>query len=89
MTRSGWFSDRTVTYLASGRPAVVQDTGFDCALPTGEGLLAFSTPEEAVAGIEAIGADYERHARAARAIAEEYLSTERVLSRMLSDASLA
>jgi hypothetical protein len=89
LTRSGWFSDRTVTYLASGRPAVVQDTGFGCALPTGEGLFAFSTPDEAVAGIEAIEADYGRHARAARQIAEEYLSTDRVLSRMLSDASLA
>jgi hypothetical protein len=89
LTRSGWFSDRTVTYLASGRPAVVQDTGFGCALPTGEGLLQFSTPDEAVAAIEEIGADYVRHARAARGIAEEYFSTDRVLSGMLSDASLA
>jgi len=88
-TRSGWFSDRTVTYLAAGRPAVVQDTGFDCALPTGEGLLAFGTPDEAVAALETVAADWERHARAARAIAEEYLSTDRVLARMLSDASLA
>ena len=89
LTRSGWFSDRTATYLASGRPAVVQDTGFGRALPTGEGLLHFSTPDEAVAAIEEIGADYGRHARAARGIAEEYFSTDRVLSRMLSDASLA
>ncbi len=89
LTRSGWFSDRTVTYLAAGRPAVVQDTGFGCALPTGEGLLPFSTPDEAVAALEAVEADYGRHARASRAIAEEYLSTARVLSRMLSDASLA
>lgn len=89
LTRSGWFSDRTVTYLASGRPAVVQDTGFGCALPTGEGLLPFSTADEAVAALEAIEADYERHAQAARSIAVEYLSTDRVLPRMLSDASLA
>lgn len=88
LTRSGWFSDRTATYLASGRPAVVQDTGFGCALPTGEGLVEFSTPDEAMAAIEEIGADYGRHARAARGIAEEYFSTDRVLARMLSDASL-
>lgn len=87
-TRSGWFSDRTVTYLAAGRPAVVQDTGFGCALPTGEGLLPFSTADEAVSALEVIEADYARHARAARQIAEEYLSTQSVLSRMLSDASL-
>lgn len=89
LPRSGWFSDRTVTYLAAGRPAVVQDTGFGCALPTGEGLLPFSSPDEAVAALEAIEMDYGRHARAARRIAEEYLSTDRVLSRMLTDASLA
>ena len=89
LTRSGWFSDRTATYLAAGRPAVVQDTGFGCALPTGEGLLPFSTADEAVTALEAIDMDYERHARAARSIAEEYLATERVLSKMLSDASLA
>jgi len=89
LTRSGWFSDRTVTYLASGRPAVVQDTRFDRALPTGEGLLAFTTPDEAVAALEAVNADHERHARAARRIAEEYLSTEVVLTRMLRHASLA
>ncbi len=88
-TRSGWFSDRTVTYLASGRPAVVQDTGFGCALPTGEGLLAFSTPDEAVAALEAVESDPARHSRAAREIAEEHLSTDRVLSQMLSDASLS
>jgi hypothetical protein len=87
-TRSGWFSDRTVTYLAAGRPAVVQDTGFGVALPTGEGLFAFSTADEAVAALQAIEADYARHAKAARSIAEEHLSTEVVLSRMLSDAGL-
>jgi hypothetical protein len=87
LTRSGWFSDRTATYLASGRPAVVQETAF--ALPTGAGLFAFSTADEAVAGLDAIEADYDRHARAARDIAQEYLSADRVLPRMLGDASLA
>ena len=68
-TCSGWFSDRTAAYLASGRPALVQDTGFSRNLPTGEGLLAFSTLEEAGAGAEAITRKYAAHCRAARAIA--------------------
>src|SRR5207248_9933903 len=70
-TESGWFSDRTVRYLASGRPVLVQDTGFDGNLPAGEGLLAFRTVDEAVAGAHAIVEDYDRHTAAARAIAEE------------------
>jgi hypothetical protein len=65
-TRSGWFSDRTECYLASGRPALVQDTGWTAHLPDGEGLLAFADSEQALAGIEAINADYPRHARARR-----------------------
>ena len=57
-TRSGWFSDRTECYLASGRPALVQDTGWTAHLPAGEGLLAFSSPDEALAGIDRINGDY-------------------------------
>src|SRR6266511_658895 len=64
-TNSGWFSDRTECYLASGRPAVVQDTGFSAHVPTGAGLFAYRTADEARAALEAITADYERHARAA------------------------
>ena len=86
-TDSGWFSDRTVRYLASGRPALVQDTGFTSTLPAGEGLLAFRTGEEAAAGARAIADDYERHARAARGLAEEHFDSDRVLARMLEDAS--
>ena len=71
-TRSGWFSDRTECYLASGRPALVQDTGWTAHLPSGEGLLAFSTPDEALAGIERINSDYPRHARRAVEIAREH-----------------
>jgi hypothetical protein len=81
--RSGWFSDRTASYLAAGRPAIVQDTGFGCALPTGEGLLAFSTLEEAVAAFEEVGSDYRRHGLAAFEIAREYLRAETVLGALI------
>lgn len=82
-TASGWFSDRTATYLASGKPALVQDSGFGGALPVGEGLVAFRTLEEAVAGAERIVGDYESHSRAARSIAEQYLDSDRVLGRFV------
>jgi hypothetical protein len=82
-THSGWFSDRSACYLASGKPVLAQDTGLGGRLPHGEGLLTFSTLEEAVAGSEAISLDYKRHSRAARAVAEEHLAAERVLPRLL------
>jgi hypothetical protein len=81
--RSGWFSDRTAAYLASGKPAVVQETGFSEFLPTGEGLLAFGDLDGAVAAIEAVCSDYQRHCRIARELAEEYLDARKVLGRML------
>jgi hypothetical protein len=81
--RSGWFSDRTASYLAAGRPAIVQDTGFGCTLPVGEGLLAFDDLEGAERAFESVLGDYPRHSRAARAIAEEYLSADAVLGEML------
>jgi Glycosyl transferases group 1 len=77
--RTGWFSDRTVCYLAAGRPVVTQRTGFEKFIPTGEGLLGFDTPEEAVEAIRAINADYPRHARAAREIAVEYFNPVKLL----------
>jgi hypothetical protein len=83
-TRSGWLSDRTTRYLASGRPALVQDTGFTRTLPAGEGVVAFRTPDEAAAGARSITEDYERHARAARAVAEEHFDSDRVLEAMLA-----
>jgi hypothetical protein len=83
--RSGWFSDRTAHYLASGRPALVQSTGIERYLPTGVGLLSFNTMEEAIAGVERINADYQAHCRVAREIAEEYLDYRKVLPRMLED----
>jgi hypothetical protein len=87
--RSGWFSDRTACYLAAGRPAVVQDTGFGNVLPQGEGLFAFNTIDEAAAAIEAIDSDYERHARAAAELAREHFDAGAVLGRLLADAGLS
>jgi hypothetical protein len=86
--RSGWFSERSACYLAAGRPVVTQDTGFGTILPTGEGLFAFTTTDEAAAAIEAINSDYDRHCRAARAIAEDYFRAETVLAKLLSDLGL-
>ena len=83
--RSGWFSDRSATYLAAGRPVVTQDTGFGAALPTGEGLFAFGTLDDAAAAIAEIDGDYERHARAAAEIGREHFGADRVLGAMLAD----
>lgn len=85
-TASGWVSDRTVRYLAGGRPALVQDTGIDKRYPVGEGMLTFRTLEEAVAGAEEIATDYGAHARAARALAEAHFDSDLVLSRFLEAA---
>ena len=82
-SRSGWFSDRSACYLASGRPVAAQDTGFADSLPVGEGLLAYGTVAEAAAAVAAIEADYGRHAGAARELAEEHLDSRRVLPRLL------
>jgi glycosyltransferase involved in cell wall biosynthesis len=87
-TASGWFSDRTTRYLASGKPAVVQDTGFTRAIPAGKGLFAFRTLEDAVAAVEQIQADYEGHSRAARALAEQHFDSDVVLSRFLEVAGV-
>jgi glycosyltransferase involved in cell wall biosynthesis len=82
-TRCGWFSDRSSAYLASGRPVVLQDTGFSDNLPCGEGLLAFRNPAEAAAAMAKVADDYERHCRAARRVAEEHFGSDRVLSDLL------
>lgn len=84
-TGCGWFGDRTTRYLASGRPAIVQDVALPPCIPLGEGLLAFRTPAEALACVEAIAGDYSRHARAARRIAEEHLDSDVVLGKLLED----
>jgi hypothetical protein len=83
--RCGWFSDRSVCYLASGRPVIAQETGFRRFLPTGEGLLSFETSAEVLEAIAALRRDYGRHARAARAIAEDHFDSDKVLARILQD----
>jgi hypothetical protein len=83
VSRCGWFSDRTVCYLASGRPAIAQDTGFSCFLPTGEGLFAFRTIDDVLASIESLNSDYERHRRCARALAEDVFDSNKVLAALL------
>jgi hypothetical protein len=84
--RTGWFSTRSACYLAASRPVVVQDTGFASILPTGCGLHAFSTADEAAAAIEVVEADYPAEMRAARDIALAYFDARQVLSRLIDDA---
>jgi GT2 family glycosyltransferase len=86
--RTGWFSDRSATYLASGRPVITQDTGFGSVLPTGEGLFAFDSPDAAAEAVAAINADYSRHASAARDLAREYFNHETVLGAILAELGL-
>lgn len=86
-TRSGWLSDRSVCYLASGRPVIASDTGFERAIPSGDGLLSFSGLDEASEGVDRIATDWEHHARAARELAEAYLDSRQVLPRLLESAS--
>jgi hypothetical protein len=87
VSQCGWFSDRTVCYLASGRPAIAQDTGFSSLLPTGEGLFAFRTIDDVLAGIESLNSDYERHRRAARTLAEDVFDSDKVLEALLQRVS--
>lgn len=82
-SRSGWLSDRSICYLASARPVVAQDTGISELYPVGEGLLCFDDPEGAAAALEEVSAHYERHSRAARALAEEHFDSSVVIARIL------
>jgi hypothetical protein len=85
---SGWFSDRSVCYLAAGRPVITMRTGFSKFYPTGSGLFEFSTMDEVLAALEAIASDYPGHGRAARDLAMEYFASDRVVGRMLAEAGL-
>ena len=87
-TQSGWFSDRTAAYLASGKPALVQDTGFSRMPPIGKGLVSFRTPEEASDGARIIRDDYPGHCRAARTIAEEFFDSRKVLGSFLTSVGI-
>jgi hypothetical protein len=84
-SHSGWFSDRSACYLASGRPVVAQDTGFGDFLPTGEGLLAFATATEAAEAVGEVEGNLKLHSRAARELAVEYLDAPKVVSRLLGE----
>jgi hypothetical protein len=87
-THSGWFSDRSICYLASGRPVLAQDTGFSETVPTGEGLLAFETVEQAADAARAVARDYPRHASAARRLAETYFDSSNVLGTLIRKLNL-
>lgn len=87
--RTGWFSDRSAAYLASGRPVVAQDTGLNHHLSDGMGLVTFADSHEAAAGIEWVRRDYVQHAAAARRIAEEHLNARKVLAHLLHQLGMA
>jgi hypothetical protein len=82
-TRCGWFSDRSACYLASGRPVVLQDTGFSDFLPCGKGLLSFGNPQEAKNAIASVCENYQEHCRTARKMAEEHFDSNKVLGSLL------
>jgi hypothetical protein len=86
--RSGWFSCRSAVYLALGKPVVVQDTGWSKYYPTGAGLFAFDTPDEALVALETANGDYRRHCEAARAVAESAFAADKVLARLLANCDL-
>ena len=88
-TNSGWISDRTVCYLASGRPALVQETGFSANRPSGAGLVPFTSLDEAVAGAERIMQNYEYHCRAARVLAESEFDSDKVLGELLGQIGIS
>jgi len=85
-SRCGWFSDRSVCYLAAGRPVVAEDTGWTAFLPAGEGLLAFSDAAEAADAVAEVAGNYRRHRKAARALAEDLFDARLVLHRLLDAA---
>ena len=88
LPRSGWFSDRSVCYLAAGRPVIVQDTAFGKSIPTGAGLFAYGTIDEAQASLEAVASDYSAQSKAALEIACEYFDADKVVGAILSRVGL-
>jgi hypothetical protein len=86
--RTGWFSDRSACYLAAGRPVITQETGFSDHLPTGTGLFGWTTKDDVLAAVDEIGADYDKHARGARELAEEYFAADEVVGSLMERAGL-
>ncbi len=86
--KTGWFSDRSATFLAAGRPVITQETGFSKFIPSGEGLFGFSTRDQALAAIDAVATDYDRHSKAAHEIAQEYFAAEKVIRRAFESIGL-
>jgi hypothetical protein len=82
--RTGWFSDRSVCYLAAGRPVITQETGFSKFLPTGAGLHAFRTMDDVLAAVDAIESDYAGSCRAAREVAAEYFAAEKIVADIMA-----
>jgi hypothetical protein len=89
VSQCGWFSDRSVCYLAAGRPVIAQDTGFSQFIPTGRGLLPFTTIENAARCIYTLNEDYKSHSDAARSLAETHFGSELILSRILKHVGVA
>jgi hypothetical protein len=87
-SHSGWFSDRSASYLAAGRPVITQETGFSKFLPTGRGLFGFRTMEDILVAVDAIESDYENHRRGARETAAEFFAAEKVVGSMMERAGL-
>jgi len=87
-TNSGWFSDRSVCYLASGRPVIMQSSGFERTIPTGKGLFAFADHDQAIAALAAIDGDYEIHRKAARKLAQDHFECSAVVKEILDKAGL-
>ncbi|HXR60769.1 MAG TPA: hypothetical protein VN732_05535, partial [Solirubrobacterales bacterium] len=86
-SRGGWLSDRSICYLASGKPVLAQATGYELEVEVGAGLLSFETPAEAAAGLAEVEADYDRHSTAARELARERFGSDRVLTALLEAAT--
>jgi hypothetical protein len=83
VTRSGWFSERSAAYMATGRPVITQDTGFSSWLHADGGVLPFTTMGDAIAAIEAVSGNYDSHCRLAREVAVEYFDSRKVLRRLV------
>ncbi|MCL6257694.1 hypothetical protein M3O96_01250 [Aquiflexum sp. TKW24L] len=83
ISNSGWFSERSACYLASGRPVITQETGFSQWMETGEGVLSFETEDQALSALDEINSNYEKHCLKALEIAREYFDGEKILQKLI------